>query len=60
MRCSVCLSQYAGPLGICTDCLTIAFPHGNSAWMIADHQARLHKTPATSMDLEEASKLPTG
>jgi len=40
MRCSICLSHYAGPLGICTDCLVIAFPHGASEWMAADHRAR--------------------
>ena len=36
MRCSICLSHYAGPMGICADCLVIAYPHGATAWMAAN------------------------
>jgi hypothetical protein len=40
MRCSICLSHYAGPLGICPDCLVIAFPHGSTTWMATDAKTR--------------------
>ena len=46
MRCYLCLSHSAGPLGMCGDCLQTVYPHGVSPW-VASHVKTRVEAPMT-------------